>query len=231
MNPRVQIFFAFAVLLSIAGSAAAVPAEGHNMDAIHLPSPRLDSNFSVERALKQRRSVRNFSGAALTLAETGQLLWAAQGVTHSDGLRTAPSAGALYPLEIILVAGNVTGLAPGVYAYTPAGHTLKALAAGDRRAALAQVALNQQWMQDAPAVIAFCAVETLATRKYGGKGVSYIYIEVGHAAQNVFLQAQALGLGAAVVGAFDEAPLAALLQLPREQRPLYLMPVGRPDVR
>lgn len=231
MNLRAQIVCVLAALLTVAGSTAAVPAEGHNMDAIHLPSPRLDSAFSVERALKQRRSVRDFSGAALTLAETGQLLWAAQGVTSPEGLRTAPSAGALYPLEIILVAGNVTGLPPGVYAYAPAGHTLKALAAGDRRAGLAQAALSQQWMLDAPAVIAFCADERLATRKYGGKGVSYIYTEVGHAAQNVFLQAQALGLGAAVVGAFDDARAAALLQLPREQRPLYLMPVGRSSVR
>ncbi len=198
------------------------------MDVIRLPQPRLDSRFSVERALRQRRSVREFSGAAISLEDVGQLLWSAQGITGPEGLRAAPSAGALYPLEIMLVAGNVTGLAPGVYSYSPAGHTLRAQAAGDRRAALAQGALGQAWMQRAPAIIVFCAAETRTTRKYGRRGISYIYIEVGHAAENVFLQAQALGLVAAVVGAFDERQLAPLLQLPGGEEPLYLMPVGKP---
>jgi len=198
------------------------------METIHLPQPRLDSNFSVERALQQRRSVRDFSGAAITRDEMGQFLWSAQGITGPDGLRTAPSAGALYPLEIMLVAGKVTGLAPGVYSYAPVGHALRPIAAGDRRAGLAQAALNQQWMQTAPAVIVFCAVGKRTTQKYGSRGLPYIYIEVGHAAQNVFLQAQALGLGAAVVGAFEETQVALLLQLPKDQRPLYLMPVGKP---
>lgn len=199
------------------------------METIRLPQPRTDSNVSVERALQQRRSVRNFSGAAITLNEMAQLLWAAQGITHAEGLRTAPSAGALYPLEIILVAGNVVGLEPAVYRYLPSSHELTAIAAGDRRTSLARAALEQQWMQKASAIIVFCAVEKRATRKYGNRGISYIYLEVGHAAQNVFLQTQTLGLGAAVVGAFDEAQTASLLQLPGEQKPLYLMPVGKPE--
>ncbi len=215
------------LLGAMAGPARAGP-EGFTMDTIRLPSPRVDSNFSVERALQQRRSVRDFSNAALNLGEVAQLLWSAQGITRPDGLRAAPSAGALYPLEILLAAGNVTGLAPGVYRYSPAGHSLSAIAAGDRRSALAQGALGQQWMQRAPAILVFCAAEKRTTRKYGSRGISYIYIEVGHAAENVFLQAQALGLGAAVVGAFDERQIAPVLQLPGEQKPLYLMPVGRP---
>lgn len=198
------------------------------MHPVRLPQPRLDSDFSVERAIKQRRSARDFSGTALTLAEVAQLLWAAQGITSREGLRAAPSAGALYPLKIMLVAGNVGSLAPGVYAYVPAGHTLDPVAAGDHRAALAKAALGQRWMEQAPAVVVFCAVERRTTRKYGSRGVSYIYLEVGHAAENVFLQAQTLGLGAAAVGAFNEAEVAAALQLPPDQRPLYLMPVGRP---
>lgn len=199
------------------------------METVHLPQPRADSAISVERALRLRRSVRNFSTAAISLDEITQLLWAAQGITHAEGLRTAPSAGALYPLEIILVAGRVTGLEPAIYRYSPAKHELTAIAAGDRRASLARAALEQQWMQKAAAVIVFCAVEKRTTRKYGARGISYIHIEVGHAAQNVFLQAQALGLGAAAVGAFDEAQTASLLQLPNEQKPLYLMPVGKPE--
>lgn len=198
------------------------------MEMIHLPQPRPDGPISVERALKQRRSVRDFSAAALSLDEIGQLLWSAQGVTHPEGLRTAPSAGALYPLELTVVAGNVTGLNAGVYRYDPAGHVLAPLAAGDRRADLARAAFGQSWMQKAPALIAFGAVEARTTRKYGQRGIPYVHIEVGHAAQNVFLQAEALGLGAGVVGAFDDAAVAAVLQIPKEEKPLYLMPVGKP---
>jgi SagB-type dehydrogenase family enzyme len=197
------------------------------MKTIRLPQPRLDSGVSVERALQQRRSARNFGAAAITLDETAQLLWSAQGITHPDGLRAAPSAGALYPLELFLVAGNVTGLEPAVYRYSPSGHALTLVAQGDLRASVAQAALGQQWMQKAPAILVFCAVEKRTTRKYGNRGISYIYIEAGHAAQNVFLQAQALGLGAAAVGAFNEAQTASLLHLPGEQKPLYLMPAGR----
>lgn len=216
--------------LALAGLllAAVAAAEGHDMQTIPLPPPRLDSDVSVERALKQRRTVRDFGSAPLTLDQVAQLLWAAQGITSREGLRTAPSAGALYPLEIMLVAGNVAGLAPGVYAYVPAAHALRLVAAGDYRAALAQAAHGQGWMQGAPAVVVFCAVEKRITGKYGSRGVSYIYLEIGHAAENVFLQAQALGLGAAAVGAFDEAQADAPLKLPPGERPLYLMPVGRP---
>ncbi len=157
------------------------------METIHLPPPRLDSGFSVERALQHRRSVRDFAGTPATLAEIGQLLWAAQGITSPEGLRTAPSAGTLYPLEIMLIAGNVSGLAAGVYHYSPAGHALSVIAKGDRRMELARAALDQRWIAGAPAIVAFCAVEQRTTRKYGGRGVSYIFIEVGHAAENVFL--------------------------------------------
>lgn len=218
-------------LVLVAGQAAGAQPEGANMNAIPLPPPRLDGRVSVEQALQQRRSVREFSGAPLALDDLGQLLWAAQGVTRADGLRTAPSAGALYPLELVVVAGNVTGLAPGAYAYAPARHALTLLAAGDRRAAVAAAALNQRWMEAAPALIVFCAVPPRTTRKYGSRGIQYIYIETGHAAQNVFLEAQALQLGAAAVGAFDEAQLARALPLAAGWAPLYLMPVGAPAQR
>lgn len=218
--------FALAAACVAAANAAGAASEGHDMRATQLPPPRLDSHFSVERALRQRRSVRDFSGQPLALADLGQLLWAAQGITGADGLRTAPSAGARYPLELIVVAGNVAGLAPGVYAYAPPAHALSLLVPGDRRAALAAAALNQGWIEAAPAMIVFCAVPSRTTRKYGTRGMQYIYIETGHAAQNVFLEAQALGLGAAAVGAFDETQLARALQLVPGVAPLYLMPVG-----
>lgn len=198
-------------------------------DIIVLPKPRTESNVPVQRVLLHRRSVREFGDAPLTLDEVSQLLWAAQGITDPAGLRTAPSAGALYPLEVFLAAGSITGLQPGVYQYEPAGHRLARVVQGDRRAELARAALNQQWVRRAPATIVFAAVEARTTWKYGRRGIGYIYIEVGHAAQNVFLQEVALGLGAAVVGAFVEEDAAEILNLPKEARPLYLMSVGRPQ--
>lgn len=195
-------------------------------DSIDLPKPREDGALSVERALQQRRTVRSFKDAPLTMQQAAQLLWAAQGISGGDGLRTAPSAGALYPLETYLLAGKVTGLPSGIYRYEPERHRLLRVAAGDRRAELARAALGQSWMMQAPAIIAFGAVEARTTRKYGRRGIGYIYIEVGHAAQNALLQAQALELGAAVVGAFEDAPVVALFGMGREERPLYLVPVG-----
>lgn len=197
-------------------------------ETIFLPQPRLDSNFSVEHALALRRSVRHFSDAAITLGNIAQLLWSAQGITTPDGLRTAPSAGALFPLEITLVAGNIAGLTPGVYRYAKSGHALTTLAAGDRRSDLAGAALEQQWLQTAAAVLVFSAIEARTTHKYGSRGINYIYIEAGHVAQNVFLQAQALGLGAAAVGAFDDARITGLMQMHEGEKPIYLMPLGIP---
>lgn len=198
-----------------------------SMDTISLPAPRLDNHFSVERALHERRSVREFRKAAVTQPEISQVLWAGQGVTSRDGLRTAPSAGALYPLELYLVAGNVQNLDPGIYKYMPAGHKLIRMASGERRHELAAAALAQDCVANAAAVLVFTAVERRTTRKYGSRGMRYIHIEVGHAAQNVFLEVTALGLGAVVVGAFDDEKAGELLSLPEGVAPLYLMPIGR----
>lgn len=193
---------------------------------IDLHGPRADGELSVERALQQRRTVRDFKNSPLDLPQAAQLLWSAQGITDKDGLRTAPSAGALYPLQVYVAAGGVTGLSPGIYRYEPERHRLRRLAAGDRRTDLARAALGQDWLAQAPLILVFGAVESRTTRKYGKRGIGYVYIEVGHAAQNVFLQAQALGLGAAVVGAFDDDAVADLLGMEADERPLYLMPVG-----
>lgn len=209
---------AFLPAISLAGGAMT--------ELIDLPRPRADGDLSVERALQQRRTVRDFRRTPMTVPLVAQLLWSAQGITRADGLRTAPSAGALYPLQTYLVAGNVTGLPPGIYRYEPGRHRLHRVAVGDRRAELARAALGQSWIAEAPAILVFGADASRTTGKYGSRGIGYVHIEVGHAAQNVFLQAQALGLGAAVVGAFDDGAVAALLAMSREERPLYLMPVG-----
>ncbi len=213
-------------------NASANPAPGsvtaRPQDAISLPAPCLDGGFSLEHALRERRSLREFGKTALTREEISQLLWAAQGVTSRDGLRTAPSAGALYPLELYLAVGMAGDLDPGVYKYAPAGHKLAKIVAGDRRRELAATAHGQDCVADAAAVLVFAAAERRTTRKYGSRGVRYVHIETGHAAQNVFLQATALGLGAVVVGAFDDDRLRETLRLPDGEAPLYLMPLGRP---
>jgi SagB-type dehydrogenase family enzyme len=195
---------------------------------LNLPAPRLDGEVSLERVLHARHSVREYRDAGLTLVEVAQLLWAAQGITRRDGGRTAPSAGALYPLELRLVAGRVQGLEPDVYHYLPDGHRLAGSGTGEARAALAEAALGQEWVKDAPAVLVISAVEQRTTRKYGSRGHEYVRLEAGHAAQSALLQAAALGLGAVMVGAFDDAAVRRALRLPAEETPLYLMPLGRP---
>ncbi len=183
--------------------------------------------MSVEEALSRRRSLRNYSGGALTIGEATQLLWAAQGVTDPRGFRTAPSAGALYPLELYLVAGEIDGLDAGIYTYAPRPHVLEPVATGDVRRALARAALGQGWVATAPAAIAFLAVYDQTTRKYGERGVRYAHMEAGNATQNVYLQASALGLGTVVVGAFNDNKVRELLQAPDHYQPLAIMPVGR----
>ena len=151
---------------------------------------------------------------------------AAQGISSRDGYRTAPSAGALYPLELQLVVGNVEGLPSGSYRYDAMNHTLEAMVPEDLRRTVAEAALHQGWIAQAPAIVIVSAVESRTTRKYGTRGVRYLHMEVGHASQNLLLQAVALRLSGAVVGAFDDERLKRLLQLLGEERPLAILPVG-----
>jgi SagB-type dehydrogenase family enzyme len=199
-----------------------------SVEAVALPAPKHTGRVAVESALGTRRSVREFAASALSLAELSQLLWAAQGTTTPDGRRTAPSAGALYPLELSVVAGEVTGLPAGVYRYRPDGHHLVPVASGDRRRALAAAALNQDWMRAAPAAVVIAAVYARTERKYGERGARYVHFEAGCAAENLALQAAALGLGTVVVGAFEDREVAAAAALDKDERPLAILPVGRP---
>jgi len=204
---------------------------------VKLPPPVLDGSVSVEQCLAQRRSVREYADSPLTLAEVSQLLWAAYGVTLPvpgvpqlrGGLRTAPSAGALYPLELSVAAGNVTGLAPGVYRYRPETHDLVLVAPGDKRPALFLAASSQTCVRDAPASIVYSAVFSRNTGKYGDRGRQrYVCMDLGHSAENVYLQCGALGLGTCAIGAFDDDSLKLVVRMPKEEEPLYIMPVGRP---
>ncbi len=197
------------------------------LSSIKLPEPRTDHSTSVEQALRLRRSVRTFSAKPLQLAEVAQLLWSAQGITSRDGLRTAPSAGALYPLEIYLVAGNVNDLPVGLWHYLPDHHRLERLADTDIRIPLAHAALDQTWIREAAAIVVFAAVYERTSRKYGKRAKRYVHIEAGHAAENLFLQAASLDLKTVIVGAFQDDELRNTLQLPDDHAPLILMPVGR----
>ncbi len=199
----------------------------HSADhRVSLPQPRLASAVSIEEALARRRSVRHFADVGLSLDDAAQLLWAAQGITHPRGLRTAPSAGALYPLEIFLFAGHVATVPPGVYQYDPQRRQLALVVSGDHRQQLAAAALHQTWIADAPAVVMIAAVFRRTTVKYGKRGIRYVHIEAGHAAENICLQAVALGLGTTVVGAFSDADVKRLVG-PGLEEPLLLIPVGK----
>lgn len=202
--------------------------QGMAMTRITLPESVSLEGPTLAEALLKRRSIRDYAAGSLTLAQVAQLLWAAQGTNDRSGLRTAPSAGALYPLELLLVAGDVAGLTAGVYRYRPRHHALERIAEGDHRSRLAEAALGQSWAARGAAMLVITAIYERTTRKYGHRGKRYVHIEVGHAAQNVLLQAAALGLGAGVVGAFDDAAVARILQLPASEHPLYLLPVGWP---
>lgn len=200
----------------------------HNAGIVRLPAPGLQSGTSVEKALLTRRSVRDYQNKPLTLAEISQLLWAAQGVSSPKGHRTTPSAGALYPLETYIVAGNVTGIAAGVYRYLPHQNALTQIIPGDRREELSKAALNQASIRKAPASIVFSAVLARTTGKYGHRGLRYVYMENGHAAENVCLQVVSLHLGTVVIGAFDDDAVKEVMALSPEEEPLSIMPVGTP---
>jgi len=197
------------------------------MQPIKLSQPRTRGSVSIEEALLKRRSVRSYTGVPLSIEDLSQLLWAAQGMSHPRGYRTAPSAGALYPLELLVAAGRVGALSPGVYRYDPHRHEIVLHREGDRRANLRRASLDQSAVGNAPAVLIFCAVYERTTRKYGERGVRYAMMEAGHAAQNVHLQVVSLGLGTVLIGAFRDDQVKSVLELGGNEEPLYLMPVGK----
>lgn len=195
---------------------------------IELPEARLDGKYSFESVVNRRRSVREFSGSSISLNQVSQLLWAAQGITNPNGYRTAPSAGALYPLEIYLVVGAVTNLNPGIYRYNPQQHNLEQTAEGYKLTDLAKSAFGQSWIAKGSVVLVISAIYERTTHKYGSaRGRRYVHMEAGHAAQNVLLQAVSLDLKTLVVGAFDGDSIKNVLRLRPEEQPLYLIPIGQ----
>ncbi|MGM0453275.1 MAG: SagB/ThcOx family dehydrogenase [Thermodesulfobacteriota bacterium] len=200
----------------------------NSSDRLALPEPVYDSGVSVEKALKNRRSVRSYADRPLTRQDISQLLWSAQGITSPQGYRTAPSAGALYPLEIYLGAGNVEDLADGLYHYRSDAHDMVAVEKGDPRQALWQSAMKQSAVKDAPAVIVITGVFSRTMGKYDKRGMQYVLIEAGHAAQNICLQAVAMDLGSVPIGAFNDKTLRKVLHVDQTVYPIYVVPVGYP---
>lgn len=200
---------------------------------VALPQPQRSGRVSVEEALARRRSIRDFTRDSVSLEVVAQLCWAAYGVTQRlhpaelrGGLKTAPSAGATYPLELYVVAGRVHGLRSGVYQYRPESHELWLKVEGDRRS---QVDNGQGMVIAAPFTLVYSAVFERTTRRYGQRGRErYVWIDLGHSAENVYLQATAIGLGTCAVGAFDDARLHRAVGMSPAEQALYIMPVGYP---
>lgn len=198
---------------------------------MQFPEPSMEGPLSVETALANRRSIREFANEPLTPDSLGQILWATYGVSEEGpwNRRTVPSPAAMYPMELYVVAGDVEGLEPGVYRYEALGHFLEEVEEGDLREELAEVCMEQDWIAKAPAILVITAAFDRVTQKFGERGVAYTFFEAGLMAQNCYLQAEALGLGVTAVGAFKEEHLMELLELPPEHNPMLVMPIGWKD--
>jgi SagB-type dehydrogenase family enzyme len=201
-----------------------VSPRGEKGEIIRLPAPRAEGGMALIEALTNRRSRREFSAKPLSLGEVAQLCWAAQGITDDvQGYRTAPSAGALYPITVFVVDGN------GVCEYEPGRHLLRPALAGDLRGKLQAAALDQPCVGAAPLCLVLTMDVARTASKYGSRAECYCLLEAGHVAQNVLLQATALGLAGVPVGAFQDGRVAAILELPPSLRPVYLVPLGYPQ--
>lgn len=197
------------------------------MEKITLPQPETRGRLTVEEAIHDRISRRSFQDQGLNLAQAGQLLWSAGGLGAAGDAgvsRAAPSAGATYPLELYLAAGEVDGLDPGLYYYDYRAHALVKLQQADLRSKLARACLGQEMVAQAPASMVMVALYERTTRRYGERGYRYVYMETGYVSQNIYLQAEALQLATVAVGAFDDAAVKEILAV--EGAPLLLMPVG-----
>ncbi len=198
---------------------------------ICLPSPSQKGTVSLEEAIARRRSWRCFSPEPLSQSQLSQILWAAQGITHAlDRTRSVPSAGATFPLETFIACGpnSVEGIDEGIYRYNNGNHSLTHRYQGDVRKALARAALNETFIYEAPVDIVISAVYRRAVSRYGERGERYVHLEAGHASQNIYLQATALGLATVAVGTFDDKRVREALRLEKLYAPLYIMPIGKP---
>ena len=198
---------------------------------IYLPPSSQKGTISLEEAIARRRSIRDFTPESISQSQLSQILWAAQGISGTRGrYRTVPSAGATYPLEIFAVCGrnSVGEIDAGIYHYNIDSHSLTLHHQGDVRLALARAALGQEFIYEAPVDIVICARYEQTTLRYSRRGERYVHMEVGHAGQNIYLQATALGLATVAIGAFNDEQVREVLRLDKQYKPLYIMPLGKP---
>jgi len=222
LAPRLR----FAAVLCILGASAAHAQQP--AATVRLPEPRRQGAMAFEAALAARHSTRALSRDSLDLADVGQLLWAAQGVNRPDGHRTAPAAGGIYALEMYVVAARVRDLPAGVYHYRQAGHLLEAVSSGDRLRAITDSATHQAWQADAALAVIFASDYQRLAGRFRDRAERYAAMEVGFAAQNLYLEAAALGLGTTFAGSFQDSTMARLVGLPESLKPMGIMPIGRP---
>lgn len=230
MKPVKYVVFCAVTLIVLMSLKEAV----FSANDIKLPKPAFTGKMSVESAMLKKKSVRHFSKDPLTLEQVSQLLWAANGALPVDAIsgatvKTLPSAGGIYPLEIFLLTGSdtVKGLPAGIFQYYAISNSLVQISQGDGRLALAQAALSQLWIASAPAVVVIAASFNKMTAKYGNQGIKYVFMESGSSNQNLFLQAEALGLRIGTVGAFEEGSVSSAIKIPAGVTPLFIVPVGK----
>lgn len=194
-----------------------------------LPKPGY-RGIPLEEAIEKRRSVRNYSRIPITLSQLSQLLFSAQGITgkiYGQPLRTAPSAGALYPFEIYVIANNVEGLSQGIYHYAVLNHTLELIKTGNFRKEITSAGLKQEMLGDADITFVLSAIFDRVRHKYGERGFRYVYMEAGHISQNFYLQAVSLGLGSVSVGAFLDNNVNQLIGVDgQKEAVIYMHAVG-----
>jgi len=222
----------FLVFKSLTANSAEMEESSGNVnlkegEMIKLPAVKKDGEMSLEKALTLRRSIRSYSTEPISLSDLSQLLWSAQGITNERGFRTAPSAGATFPLEMFVVVNNVNQLKRGIYHYNPHENTLEVIHLKDISSELMRASLSQSMIAEAGAVLVFGAIFDRTTARYGERGIRYVHNEIGHASQNVHLQAAVLNLGTVVIGAYRDDEVEEILNLDPDIRVLYMMPVGK----
>ena len=205
------------------------------ISTVSLPSPILQGNMSVEQAIQNRRSIRHYTNQSLTLQDVSQILWAAQGITDkTNNLRSAPSAGQVYPLEVYIIVGNggVTGLSEGIYHYNPYNNSLEKTSESDARSDLSQAANGQAWVKEAPVNIVITGDYNKMVAKYKDETLCtrFVNLEAGHAAENIYLEAEARDLVTVALGSFKDDQVHTILGLPANENTIYIMPVGHSSV-
>lgn len=226
----VGVLFFGAYVYTILPQPVAPRGGGTVLKSISLPAAKLGGDAALSLMIARRRSIRQYTGEALRVDELSQIVWAAQGVTESKyGLRTAPSAGGTYPIELYLVAksGGVSDLDAGVYHYAPRTHELELLHTGDFAAKLRAACVDQAWVEEAAINVVLTAAFERTTTRYGSRGIQYAFQETGHVGQNIYLAAASMDIGTSVIGAFDEDEVRNILGVGQDETPLYVFTVGK----